>query len=71
MQICPSLRCNQIDMSTVDRLISIFRSNIETPLSTLRGNAAALEFKPTSCTLNSLTLSGNYNKAISVGFYPK
>ena len=68
---CYGCECKQIDMSTADRLISIFRSNIGAPLSTIRGNAATLEFKPTSCTLNSLTHRGNYNKAIRIGFYPK
>ena len=71
MQICHPLRCKQIDMSTADRLISIFRSNIGAPLLALRANASTLEFKPTSCTLNSLTNIGNYNKAIRIGFYPK
>ena len=45
MQICYPLRSKQIDMSTADRLIYIFQNNTGTPLSTLRRNAATLEFK--------------------------
>ena len=52
MQICHSLRCKQIDMSTADWLISIFGNNTATALSTLQGNAVTLELKLTSCTLN-------------------
>ena len=56
-------------MSTANRLILIFRNNTRTPLLTLRCiNAAKLEYNSTSCTLNSLTLSVNYNKSIGVGF---
>ena len=69
MQFCHSLGCKQIDMSTADRIISIFQNNAGTPLPTLRGNAATLEYNSTSCTLNSLTLCGNYSKSISAGFY--
>ena len=58
-------------MSTADRLISIFRDNTGTSLSTLRGSAATLEYNSTSRALNALTLSGNYNKSISVEFYLK
>ena len=71
MQICHSLRCKQIDMSTADWLISISGNNTATALSTLQGNAVTLELKLTSFTLNWLTLSGNYDKSINVGFYPK
>ena len=53
MQICHSLRCKQVDMSTTDRLISIFLNNTETSLSTLRGNAATLEYDSTSCMVPS------------------
>ena len=42
MQICHSLRCKQIGMSTADQLISTFRNNAGPPLSTLRSNAATL-----------------------------
>ena len=44
MQIYQSLRCKQIDMSTADRLISALRKNVGTPLSTIRSNAATLEY---------------------------
>ena len=44
MQICHSLRSKQIDMSMADRLISIFRNNAGTPVSTLRSNAATLKY---------------------------
>ena len=66
MQICHSFRRKQIDISTADCLMLIFRSNTRTPLSTLRGTAATLKFKSTSCTLSSLILSSNYNKSIYV-----
>ena len=37
---CLSLRYKQIDLSTADRLISIFANDAGTPLLTLRSNAA-------------------------------
>ena len=43
MQICHSLKSRHIDMSTAERLISIFRNNAGTPLWTLRSNAATLQ----------------------------
>ena len=44
MQICHSLRCKQIDMSTAYRLKSALRNNAGTPLSTFLSNAAKLEY---------------------------
>jgi len=40
MQVCHSLRCQHIDMSTADLLVSIFRNNAGTPL---QNNNAALK----------------------------
>ena len=43
MQISHSLRYRRIDRSTADWLISIFRNNAGTPLSTLQSNSATLK----------------------------
>ena len=64
MQFCHSLRRKQIDMLMADQMISIFRNNAGTPLSTLRGNNAMMEYNLTSCTLNSWKLSGNSHKIV-------
>ena len=46
MQICHSLRRKQVDMSTADQLISTFRNNTGTRLSTFRSKCrdGKLEF---------------------------
>ena len=47
MHIWHSLICQQIDMLTAGRLVSIFRNNAGTPLSTLRSNTATLKYDST------------------------
>ena len=60
MQICHSLRCNQIDMLTADQLIAVLRINAGTPLSTFRSNAATLEQNiRLTAILHSVTPSSN------------
>ena len=63
MQICHSPTCEQIDMSTADRLISVLRNTAGTPLKTLRSNASTMEYNVRLCViLHSLTVSCNYYK---------
>ena len=45
MQICHSLRCKQVDMSTADQLLSTFRDNTGTRLSTFRSNCRNVEIE--------------------------
>ena len=47
MQIWHPLTRQQIDISTADRLVSIFRNNGGTPLSTLQCNTATLKYVST------------------------
>ena len=45
MQICHSLRCKQVDMSTADQLLSTFWDNTGTRLSTFRSNCRDVEIE--------------------------
>ena len=45
MQICHSLRCKQVDMSTADQLLSTSRDNTGTRLSTFRSNCRDVEIE--------------------------
>ena len=67
MEICHSFRCKQIDISTTDQFLSIFRNNIDTRPSTFRSKCRdycwGLEYAIVDYTLkfNSTFLRGSFD----------